>query len=210
MSQSQYEYDAIRQLIATVHTLSLKCFDVDGYSNLSRRIAQHSSKLKSMELQAKATLSSAHLFVKSVVESEEQYRDAKSSISCLKKPVPNIQNLTEIDLKSSLYVEVLDTYIYFFYKHPDVVEVVYVNAIIQKINKLLSEGISVQHPSYAHYKNIKEYVAFRQSWKNLVKKDKNSREEPSDIIEVEEIDLGYSESDAKKEVTRWQEIKFEE
>jgi len=205
MAQSHYEFGAIRQLIGVVQ--SLECFDAESYEKLAKRIAQHSSKVAVLENQSRATLMSGHLF-SSNLENGETFRDGKSSIACLKKSMTVGQSIPEPEVKGVLLVELLDYFIYFYNKHPDVVENKYINAIIGKVLKHASDSnISATHPSSIHFKNIQEFIEGRQQWENLVKKEKPKKEITPEGIEVEG-DVGLSEGNAKKEAARWKEIQF--
>jgi len=127
----------------------------------------------------------------------------------LKKAMTVAGSVVEVDLLGQLYVDILDHYVYFFDKHPDVVEAKYVMAVVAKIHKhVTSNNVDKAHPSLVHFRNISGFVASKQNWENLVKKEKPKKEGGKEGVEVEG-ETGLSESDAKREAERWKEISFE-
>jgi len=204
MTVSKQEFSAIRQLIAVVQ--SLCCFEAEAYMSLAKKIATHASKLLVLDYQSRATVLCAYLFATS--GKNAALKDAKHAMSCLKKAMSIASNVVEVDLLAQLYVDLLDHYVYFFDKHPDVVDAKYVNAIIAKINKhVSSNNIDKAHPSLTHFRNISEFVTLKQNWENLVKKDKVKKEGGKEGVEVEG-ETGLTEHDSKTEAERWKEISF--
>jgi len=204
LAQYKHEFNAMRQLIAVVQ--SLTCFDTELYTKLAIRIVQLTSKLLVLDYQSRATVLSSYLFVST---EKNSFKDPKSVISCLKKAITLAGSIVEVDLLGTLLVLLLDHYLYFFDKHPDIVDAKYVNAVIQKINKhIQSNNIDQSHPSYIHFKNIVSFVGEKQNWENLVKKEKSKKEgkDAKEGVEVES-EVGLSESDARTEAERWKEIK---
>jgi len=203
MTQSKQEFNAIRQLIAVVQ--SLGCFDADTYSTLAKRLVHHISKLIVIDYQSRATVLSAYLFATS--GKNANLKDAKLAITCLKKAITLAGGVVEVDIVGQLYVDLLDHYVYFFDKHPDVLNAKYVNAVIVKIHKHISTNNIVEsNPSLVHFRNISGFVAIKQNWENLVIKDK-PKKEGKEGVEVEG-ETGLSESDARTEAERWKEISF--
>uniref|UniRef100_A0A6B2KXW5 Vacuolar protein sorting-associated protein 35 n=1 Tax=Arcella intermedia TaxID=1963864 RepID=A0A6B2KXW5_9EUKA len=207
ITQSKQEYSAITQLIAVVH--SINCLDDESYINLCRRIAtQHSSKLLVLDYQSRATLLSTNLFV-TKNKQKAGVRDPKSGLTCLKKAVTIAGTVVDVEVLALLYVFILDYYVYFYDLHPDMVEAKFVNGVISKINKhISSNNIDKNHGSLVHYRNIVSFVAAKQNWENLVKKEKTKKEGTKEGIEVER-EGGLSEADAKTEAQRWAEIVFD-
>lgn len=204
MSQSQLEFSAVRQLIATID--HLVCFETEEYEKLAKRIAQHASKLVIVDFQSRATVLAAHLFM-SGGSGAHEFKDPKSSLQCLKKAMQISTGVTEPEGKTALLVELLDHYLWFFDKYPDVVDNVYVNAIIDKIKKqVVADELDTKgHSCLFHFKNIKDNVVARQNWQTyLVKppKDKSAQgETPVDVAQV-----GLNEEKAKAEAERWSQI----
>jgi len=203
MTQSKQEFSAIRQLIAVVQALS--CFDAEMYLNLAKRISQHASKLLVLDYQSRATVLCAYLFA--TTGKNAGLKDSKLAMQCLKKAMQICGSVVDVDLLVQLYIDLLDHYVYFFDKHPDVVDAKYVNAIIVKIHKHVStNNIDKSHASLVHLRNIQAFVSLKQNWENLVKKDK-VKKEGKEGVEVEG-ETGLAEHDAKSEAERWKEISF--
>jgi len=207
MSQSQLEYSAIRSLIATID--HLVCFETEDYEKLAKRIAQHSSKLVVVDFQSRATVLAAHLFMSGGGDGAHEFKDPKSSLQCLKKAMQIAGSVTEAEAKTALLVELLDHYLWFFDKFPDVVDSTYVNAIIEKIKKqVVADGLDTKgHACIYHFKNIKDNVTARQNWQNyLVKPPKAKSAQGETPVDVEQV--GLNEEKAKIEAERWNAIKF--
>jgi len=205
MTQSKQEFNAIRQLVAVVQSLS--CFDPETYTALAKRIAILASKLLVLDYQSRATIISTHLFASS--DKNSAYKDTKVAMSCLKKAVTIAGGVVEGDILAQLLVDILDHYIYFFAKHPDLVDAKYVNGVIAKVNKhVTGNNIDKAYPSVVYFKNIAAFVASKQNWENLVKKDNPRKDGGKEGLEVE-AEQGLSEADAKREAERWKEISFE-
>lgn len=118
-------------------------------------------------------------------------------------------SVTEPDAKASLLVELLDHYLWFFDKFPDVVDNSYVNAIIDKIKKqVVSDGLDQKgHPCLNHFKNIKDNVTLRQTWQSyLVQPPKAKGAQGETPVETDQV--GLNEDKAKAEAERWKAIKF--
>jgi len=199
MSQSQLEFSAIRQLIATID--HLVCFETEDYEKLAKKIAQHSSKLVVVDFQSRATVLAAHLFMSGGGGSAAQeFKDPKSSLQCLKKAMQIASGVTEPEAKAGLLVELLDHYLWFFDKFPDVVDQSYVNAIIDKIKKqVVSDGLDLKPPACInHFKNIKDNVTARQNWQNYLVQPRKAKGAGGETP-VENEQVGLNEEQAKIE-----------
>jgi len=117
--------------------------------------------------------------------------------------------VTESEAKIGLLVELLDHYLWFFDKFPDVVEHVYVNAIIEKIKKqvVAEQDGKAQQACLKHFKNIQENVLARQNWQTYLNQPTKAK---SDVGEtpVEVDKMGLNEEKAKAEAERWKQILF--
>jgi len=176
---------------------------------LTKRIAQHASKLVLVDLQSRATVQAAHLFMSEGSDASTTFKDPKSSLQCLKKAMQIAGGVTEPEAKTALLVELLDRYLWFFDKFPDVVDSSYVIAIIEKIKKQVSsEGLDTKgHPCITQFKNVRDNVVARQSYQYYLAKTPKAKGAAGETpVDVEQVSL--SEDSAKTEAARWQAIKF--
>eukprot|EP01125_Pyxidicula_operculata_P009784 TRINITY_DN3214_c0_g1_i1.p1 TRINITY_DN3214_c0_g1~~TRINITY_DN3214_c0_g1_i1.p1 ORF type:complete len:837 (-),score=230.35 TRINITY_DN3214_c0_g1_i1:46-2391(-) len=210
--QSQAEFDAVRIMIGTLNEIT--CFDKEKYELLAKRLTQHSSKLVVIEYQSRALLLSAYLFVSKTVMGET-YNDTALALSCLKKSFSISNDVHDYYTKASLYVEILEHYVCFFEKYPQVAEAMYLNAIIQKIKKHKESGgdkssssstsstsNEKSHSSVLHYKNIHDYITSKQlpeTYTKKVAKDDNNNNNNTKVKTL-------SDSEAKTEAERWKAI----
>jgi len=199
--QSKQQFNALRQLTAVVQTLT--CFDQELYSKLASHIAtQLTPKLIVHDFQSKAAALSAYLFATA------HFRDIRNAQNCLKTEVSVAGSIVETEILANLLVVLLDHYIYFFDKHPDIIDAKYVNAVITKIQKhSTSNNIEKSHPSNNYFRNIAAFVAAKQNWEFYTKKDKPAKKDPKSESEVE-TQATMTEKEAKVEAERWKEISF--
>jgi len=195
--QSKQQFNALRQLTSVVQ--SLNCFDSELYSKLATHIAsQLTPKLIVHDYQSKAAALSAYLFATA------HYKDVRNAQNCLKTAVSVAGGIVEVEILANLLVVLLDHYIYFFDKHPDIIDAKYVNAVITKIQKHSStNNIEKNHPSQIYFRNIGAFVHSKQNWESYIKREKPLKKDG----EVE-YDLGMNEKDARVEAERWKEISF--
>jgi len=193
--QSKQQFNALRQLTGVVQTLT--CFDQETYTKLATHIAtQLTPKLIVHDFQSKAAALSAYLFATA------HFKDVRNAQNCLKTAVTVAGNIVEVEILANLLVVLLDHYIYFFDKHPDIIDAKYVNAVIAKIQKHFSgNNIEKTHFSHQYFRNIAVFVASKQNWESYIKKDKPTKKD-SEI----ESQTGISEKEAKVEAERWKEI----
>jgi vacuolar protein sorting-associated protein 35 len=197
--QSKQQFNALRQLIAVVQ--SLTCFDQELYPKLAIHITEQlTPKLIVHDFQSKATALSAYLFA------TPHFKDVRNAQSCLKTAVTVATNIVEVEILANLLVILLDHYIYFFDKHPDIIDAKYVNAVISKIQKhSSSNSIEKSHPSQLYFRNVASFVVSKQNWESYTKKEKSKKDK--DQIELTS-DSTMSEKDARFEAERWKEISF--
>jgi len=195
--QSKQQFNALRQLTAVVQTVN--CFEPDLYTKLATHIALNlTPKLIVHDFQSKAAALSAYLFATA------HHKDAKNAQNCLKTAVSVAGGIVEVEILANLLVVLLDHYIYFFDKHPDIIDAKYVNAVITKIQKHSSgNNIEKSHSSLQYFRNIGAFVLSKQNWETYYKKDKPAKKDG----EVE-YDAGMTEKEAKVEAERWKEILF--
>jgi len=182
----------MRKLICTVQ--SIESWEGDNYDNLAKRIAQHASKLSQQDNQVRATLAASHLFVTS------QSKESKYCTACVGKATNIVNSIENPESIIPLFVEILDTLIVLFTKYPEVVEQKHLNSTIETIQKHLNEK-QVDKGSSLHYQNIKNFILFKQDFKNLIPQQV---EGPPDCIPVNTIQI--SKSEAKKESEKWSTI----
>jgi len=168
IAKNNMEYSSIRLLIANMKQIN--CFDRDQYTKLSKRIAQHSSKLVNTDDQSHAVAYSAHLFHNKIVADDQgaEYRDNGVMLSCLKKAHTIASEIPDHEAMVASEIEVLDNFLYYFDHYPDVVEAKHVITIINKVKK----DVQTKAPDkdqLQHIKNIKSYIAFKQNPKKVAR-----------------------------------------
>jgi len=163
---------------------------------------QLTPKLIVHDFQSKAAALSAYLFA------TPHFKDIKNAQNCLKTAVSVAGSIVEVEILANLLVVLLDHYIYFFNKHPDIIDAKYVNAVISKIQKHgSSNSIDKTHPSQQYFRNIGAFIASKQNWESYIKRDKPTKKDQKDGDSVE-TDTTMNEKDAKVESERWKEITF--
>jgi len=231
MSKSTVEFSAIRLLIATVNQMD--CFDREKRGQLAKRLAQHSVKLINLDDQSRVLQQCSLLFASRVIADAEgsTFKDTANMSSCLKRAMTTATDNHDVDLMVILLVELLDTFLYFFIHHPDVVSAAQVTGLITKVKKEFTQkSFDKDHQAYQHLKNIKSFIAFKQIIKNNAKpiieameaeyyvtnplpacdpKDKAKMAEREKIKEqVRNKFKPDAEVKAKAETEKWKEISF--
>jgi hypothetical protein len=191
-SQASFQYDAIRQLINTVE--ATESLEPENYENLSKRIAQHASKLSHPEHQARATLVASHLFISS------KLKETKNCIACLNKAISIAKALEEGQLARVILLEILDTVVGIYNVKSDVVDAKFLNNTLQSIQTFFSEK---QLDTGVQFQNIRELIIYKQNWKNLVPQPKEGSNELGDPVNNTSK---LTKSEAKSEAEKWNSI----
>jgi len=192
-SQASFQYEAIRQLINTVEATD--SLEPENYENLSKRIAQHASKLSQPEHQARATLAASHLFISS------KLKESKNCLACLNKAISITKTIEDPQLSRVILLEILDTVVSIFNIKSDVVDAKFLNNTLQSIQTHFSEK---QLDSGLHFQNIREFIIYKQNWKNLVSQP--PREGQSEGGDPVNNTSKLSKSEAKSEAEKWNSI----
>jgi vacuolar protein sorting-associated protein 35 len=192
--QSPHQYIAIRQLICTVEATD--SIESDNYENLAKRIAQHASKLILPENQARATLAASHLFI------SNKSKETKNCVACLNKALSFCKTLEDPQLCTEILLEVLDTVISIYNKSSDVVDAKFVNATLQSVQVQLTEKQVDKGTAIAHFHNIKEFILYKQNWKNLIPQQMDGPPDFNPVTNSSKL----SKSEAKSEAEKWRSI----
>jgi len=168
MSKNGVEYNSLRLLIATVN--QIECFDREQHSKLSKKVAQLSTKLIGNDAQSRAVALSGHLFKSKIVPDTEgdTIKDNSFLLTCLKKSFSIAGECGESEMCVTLIIESLDLFLYFYGLYPDIVEAKHVATVINKIKQLF-QSKSPEKDQLQHVKNLKAYISFKQSPKNIAK-----------------------------------------
>jgi len=231
MSKSHVEFNAIRLLIATVN--QLHCFERDQYAVLAKRIAQHSSRLINLDDQCRAVSMSAHLFKNQIIPDDQgsEFKDETGMLQCLKKSMTLTSSVHEAEVSVVLLVELLDRFLYFFSYYDDIVSQEHVLTIIGKVKtEFQTKAPEKDSEVMQHLKAIKQYIIFKQHWKNQAKVVLERLEQtyyaenplppvdPKDKVKVAEREklkekvrakfMPEAEKQGKEEAAKWKDIKF--
>jgi len=121
ISDSKKQYDAIFTLIGTFCLLD--CLDAENKETVSGKIVQHSQKLLKKPMQCRAIAACAALYMDT---------DSNKVLQCLQKSLKIADAAVQQDPKVvSLWVEMLDKYVFFFEKGFDNVGAKFINSLIQ-------------------------------------------------------------------------------
>jgi hypothetical protein len=194
LNQSEYQFEALRELIGTVEAID--SLEPGDYDNLSKRIAQHATKLSKPENQVRAAIAATWLFT------NRKTKEVKFGAQCLNKAVSTAQALEDPEVVFNFLVEILENTIAIFAGGScDAIDIEFVNKTLQTVSKHLTEKSLVKSSTYNNYKILKEFIRYKQDYKNLIITE---IELLKDFDAVKNSQL--SKSDAKKEAEKWSKI----
>lgn len=111
ISDSKAQLAAITLIISTVEQMS--CFSEENAEPLRTNCALAASKLLKKADQCRGVVTCASLFWSGKKDNEEM-RDEKRTLECLKKGARIVQQCLDVNVQVQLYVELLNSYLYYF------------------------------------------------------------------------------------------------
>lgn len=111
ISDSKAQLAAITLIVATVEQMT--CFSEENAEPLRTNCALAASKLLKKADQCRGVVTCASLFWSGKKDNEEM-RDEKRTLECLKKGARIVQQCLDINVQVQLYVELLNSYLYYF------------------------------------------------------------------------------------------------
>jgi vacuolar protein sorting-associated protein 35 len=139
-------------IIGTLH--SLTCFSQENYDTLTTKAALKSAKLLKRPDQARSVCLCAHLFWSA------EYRDGKRVLECLQKSLKLADGALDNAEKVQLFVEILNSYIWFFLKGNEAVNPKYLGSLRDLINTTMS-AMDANAPNHAainqYFQNTLQY-----------------------------------------------------
>eukprot|EP01135_Chromosphaera_perkinsii_P010494 Nk52_evm4s2152 gene=Nk52_evmTU4s2152 len=163
ISDSRAQFAAMNLMIATLETM--KCFSEENFETISTKYALHSSRLLKKPDQCRAVWTCSQLFWSGkTLESPEARHDGKRVLECLQKSLKIADTCMDPAVNVSLFVEILNRYLYYFEKHNECVTSKYITGLIDLINTNI---VSVDNAeSYdeinTFYQNTLSYIRERK------------------------------------------------
>jgi len=156
------QYQAIFNFVGTLTRLS--CLEQENFDTVSQKLSQHSARLLKKPLQARAVAACSHLFWC------EGRRDGKRVLECLQKCLKVTDALVQSDAKQvSLWVEMLDKYIYFYEAMCEDVQVKFINgllALCQEHIAFAEKDSQAEEEGKKAKMHLKETAKYLRSLKN--------------------------------------------
>jgi vacuolar protein sorting-associated protein 35 len=134
ISDSKSQLAAITLIISTVEQMT--CFSEENAEPLRTNCALAASKLLKKADQCRGVVTCASLFWSGKKDNEEM-RDEKRTLECLKKGARIASQCLDINVQVQLYVELLNSYLYYFERGNSQITVSMLNQLIAKINEEL-------------------------------------------------------------------------
>ncbi|KAG5678377.1 Vacuolar protein sorting-associated protein 35 [Polypedilum vanderplanki] len=134
ISDSKSQLAAITLIISTVEQIT--CFSEENAEPLRTNCALAASKLLKKADQCRAVVACASLFWSGKKDNEEM-KDEKRTLECLKKGVRIASQCLDVNVQVQLYVELLNSYLYYFERGNSQITVSMLNQLIGKINEEL-------------------------------------------------------------------------
>jgi len=158
ISESKAQFNAITLFIGTLQTLT--CFSGDNYDTLVTKTAQQSAKLLKKPDQTRAVANCSHLFW-----SQNDHKDGKRVLECLQKSLKIAGLSMDATTSASLFVEILNEYLYYFENRNPDVPAKHITGLIELINTNIANMDSTASESTAintFYQNTLKYIQARR------------------------------------------------
>lgn len=137
VTEARAQYRAINLMVAVVSEMS--CLDESSYDALAAKLTQHSIKLLKKPQQCKAVNICSHLFWNRTKQSSGKVQE------CLQKCLKLAEQCVSANpAQSVLFVEILDSYIYYLEMGCPEIRVAALNTLIQICREHIGELISSQ------------------------------------------------------------------
>lgn len=133
ISDSKAQLAAITLIISTVEQMT--CFSEENAEPLRTNCALAASKLLKKPDQCRGVVTCASLFWSGKKDNEEM-RDEKRTLECLKKGARIVQQCLDVNVQVQLYVELLNSYLYYFERGNSQITISMLNQVSQ--GKLLN------------------------------------------------------------------------
>lgn len=135
ISDSKAQLAAITLIVGTLEQMS--CFGEENAEPLRTQCALAASKLLKKPDQCRGVATCSHLFWSGKDNNEQEMRDGKRVLECLKKGVRIAKQCMDMSVQVQLFVELLNHYVFFYEKGNDQVTVQIINQIVAKIKEEL-------------------------------------------------------------------------
>jgi len=160
ISDSKAQLAAITLIIGTFEQMS--CFGEENHEPLRTQCALAASKLLKKPDQCRAVGTCAHLFWsgKSVASEGKPVKDGKRVLECLKKGVRIGSQCMDSMVQVQLFIELLNSYLFFLEKGNEEVSVSLVNQLLEKVREELQslEKNDESQQISKHFLNTIEHI----------------------------------------------------
>jgi len=162
MTESKVQFNAIIMIVGTLQRLD--CFSKENLETLTTKAAQYSYRLLKKNDQCRAVFNCSHLFWSSGDNDQEESRDGRRVLECLQKALKIADSCMETAVRTHLFVEILNQYLYYFENNNESVSAKHLTSLIELINTNLSEfeEKSKESELLTFYANTKSYIKQRQ------------------------------------------------
>jgi vacuolar protein sorting-associated protein 35 len=118
---------AIKQIIAAL--MNTVIFGYENYETLITKCALHCSRLLKRADQCRALIFASHLFWAGQnpdrPDDKPAYNDSKRVLECLQKALKIADSVMDSSISISLFVEILDVYLWYYEKANDAVNLIF-------------------------------------------------------------------------------------
>ncbi|KAM1062561.1 hypothetical protein ACFX13_027528 [Malus domestica] len=165
ISDSKAQVTAIHLIIGTLQRMHV--FGIENRDTLTHKATGYSAKLLKKADQCRAIYACSHLFW---VDNQESMKDGERVLICLKRALrianaaQQMSNATRGSTGSvTLFVEILNKYLYFFEKGNPQITVASVQSLIELVTtELQSDSASAEPSTDAFFKSTLRYIQFQK------------------------------------------------
>jgi vacuolar protein sorting-associated protein 35 len=134
----------------------------DNYETLSTKTTQYSAKLLKKPDQCRAVARASYMFWSKA--GDEPYRNPKRVLECLQRSLKIADACKANNAHVSLFVEILDAYLFHFEQENEMVESTHLNSLMQLIEQQLGDAPDTppMAAARAHYANTRRALAAKK------------------------------------------------
>lgn len=159
IADSKAQVRALTLIIGSL--MNCRNFDANDYDALVTKTTQYAAKLLKKPDQCRLVSMCSHMFWSA---KEDGFRDSRRVMECLQRSLKIADVCMASSAQLDLFVELLDSYLYYYETNNDKIEERHLNGLVALIDEQLSkmEPGEARNVVDAHYKNTLEHIRRKQ------------------------------------------------
>jgi len=162
MTDTKNQLRALHLMVGTL--LTCKSFDESDYDALTTKTAHYAARLLTKPDQCRMVAVCSHLFWMGKEEDVNHHHDGKRVLECLQRSLKLADVCMAANIHVSLFVEILNHYLYFFEIKNPMITHKYLSGLIALINEHIGnmDHSEARDQVFSFYRNTLEYIKRKQ------------------------------------------------